>query len=729
MKRWATLMYRRRWIVIITWVIGVIGLTVVSGAVGPAYNDEFTLPDSDSATAFDVLAERFPDQSGDSFQLVFRATDGRLDEPGAAQEQAEAVIADARADEYVVLVTSPFEQGGERNISEDGTIAYAEVTFGGRLNEETLEIEQVRPVVEDAVAADSDVLQVDAGGELAAFATANEGDISTLIAIVAAAIVLAITFGTLVATAVPLVGAVLALMAGLGTITLLSHLLPVGEFTPILASLIGLGVGIDYALFLVSRFRHELHQGASVEDAVATAVNTAGRAVTFAGITVAIALLGLISMRVSFFTGVAIGAAVTVAFSVISAVTFLPAFMGVLGHKIDKVRLRRQRTKPEGTGRWAVWARFVERRPVFTLMVGLIICGILALPLFGMRLAFSDLGSSPKGNTARTAYDTLAEGFGAGFNGPFLVSTTLDEPSDAENLDGLATAFGETDGVAVVTPPFVNEAGDAALITVIPEFGPQEPEAAELLSDLRDDVIPPAVDGTGIQAFVGGSTAINEDFSRDLAEKTPYFIALVVVLSMLLLLAVFRSVVIPIKAAICNFISIAAAFGVIVAIFQWGWGLSLLGLDTAGPIEPFVPAMMFAILFGLSMDYEVFLVSRMHEEWVHKKDNARAIRRGLTLTAGVITAAAFIMIVVYLAFVVTPDRLSKVFGIGLAIAIFIDAFIVRSLIVPSAMHILGKWNWYMPAWLDRIVPKVSIEAEEDYEDEGEADELQPVGRV
>ena len=727
MKRWATLMYRRRKLVIAAWVIGVIALTGIASSVGPAYNDEFTLPDSDSATAYDLLAERFPAQSGDDFQIVFKAREGRLDEPGGAQDQAKAVLAEAQASDLVSQVTGPFGPGGESRISQDGTIAYADVTFEGRFNDETLDIDDVRPVVEQALESDTDVLQVEAGGNTAAFATAPQGDPSTMIAIVAAAIVLAITFGSLVATAVPLVGAVFALVAGLMTIELLSHLFPVAEFTPILASLIGLGVGIDYALFLVSRFRHELHQGNSVEDSVATALNTSGRAVTFAGVTVAIALLGLISLRNSFFTGVAICASTVVVFTVLSAVTFLPAFMGVLGHRIDKVRLRPLQEKPEESTRWDRWARLVERRPVVTLMAGLVVAALLALPIFGMRLAFSDLGTGEKGTTARTSYDLLEEGFGPGFNGPFLVTTTLEQPSDADELDGLVEGFGATDGVAFVSPPVVNEAEDAALITVVPEFAPQDQEALELLSTLREGTIPTALDGTGVRAYVGGATALNEDFSADLRTKTPYFIALVVVLSMLLLMAVFRSVVIPVKAAICNLISVTAAFGIIVAVFQWGWGTSLLNIEP-GPIEPFVPAMMFAILFGLSMDYEVFLVSRMHEEWVHKKDNARAIRRGLSLTAGVITAAAAIMIVVFLSFVFAPDRLGKVFGLGLAMAILIDAFLVRAVLVPSAMQLIGPANWYMPARLDRIVPKVSIEAEpgssdDDYEDE--ADELQP----
>jgi RND superfamily putative drug exporter len=699
-------MYRRRWAVIVAWVLAVVALFGLGLSVGGAYDDEFRLPDSESATAFDLLETRFPAQAGDTFQVVMKARTGSFAERGEARDDVRQVLAAIRAVDVVTAVEGPLGPGGDARISPDGSIAYADVTLAGRYPE--IERPVIREAVDAALSAETDVVQVEAGGQTAAFATASPDDPSTMVAIAAATVVLAVTFGTLVATAVPILSAVFALLAGLGTITLLSHLFPVAEFTPIIASLIGLGVGIDYALFLVSRFRHELHRGATVEDSVVTAVNTSGRAVSFAGITVIVALLGLLAMRTNFFTGVAVSTAAVVGFTVVSALTLLPAFMGVLGHGIDRVRLRPQREHDEGRGRWDTWARTVERRPVTTLLVGLAITTVLALPLLGMRLSFSNLGSSTEGTTARQAYDLLAEGFGPGFNGPFLITATLDQPDDAAELDGLVGALANAEGVLLAAPPVVNDVQDAALITVVPASGPQEVETSELLTTLRDDVIPPAVDGTGVTPYVGGSTALSEDFSRDLAGKTPMFIAIVVALSLLLLLAVFRSVVIPLKAAAMNLVSVTAAFGVLVAVFQWGWGTQLLGVEP-GPIEPFVPAMMFAILFGLSMDYEVFLVSRMHEEWVQGRDNSRAVRRGLSLTGGIVTAAALIMIAVFLAFLPSPDRLVKVFGLGLGAAIFIDAFIIRSLLVPSAMYLFGRWNWYLPAWLERWVPHVSLE--------------------
>jgi len=714
MKRWARFMYRYRWMVIGLWVVGFIGLQVASSAAGSAYNDKFSLPNVDSTRAFEILQKQFPTDSNSSLQIVFKAKTGTLTDAANAK-QVNATIADVKSQPHVVVVSNPLTPAGASELNPTKTIGYANVVFDEDDTAIANEITAVKAVVDTALSHDSPTLQVEAGGSLVDQAlSGGGGGPSELIGFLAAAVILAITFGTLVATAVPLVTAAIALSCGLAIDALLSHGFTIAQFTPQLASLIGLGVGIDYALFLVSRYRTELHHGKSVEDAVVTAVNTSGRAVTFAGITVCIALLGMIVLGVNFLVGVAVACSVAVAVTMFASVTFLPAFLGVLGHKIDKGRLRPQREHAAGSTRWERWAAMIQRRPVVAVTAGLIVVAILAIPFVGMRLGFSDAGTNNKDKTTRQAYDILGEGFGRGSNGPFLVTASIGSPADAAALVPLTNALRATDGVAFVSPPQVNKAKSAAVITLIPTTGPQDKATTTLLSTLRGDVVPTAIDGTGLKVYIGGSTAASADFSKVLSAKLPYFIGVVVLLSMLLLLIVFRSLAIPVQAAVMNLLSIAAAFGIVTAVFQYGWGSSLIGVSGTGPIEPFIPVIMFAILFGLSMDYEVFLVSRIHEEWVHSGENDRAVLRGLGTTAGVITAAAVIMMAVFGAFIFLPDRVIKIFGVGLAASIFVDAFVIRALVVPGVMFLVGKWNWWLPRWLDRILPELSIEG--DYEE-------------
>ena len=720
MTAWASAMYRFRWAVIGLWLVGLVALQGIASVVGGGYGEDLKLADSESTTAFALLEKNFPAQSNATMRIVFEANTGELDED-PAREVVERTLADVKDIEHVESVTSPFTKGGPPRISADGTIGFADVVLD--LPEADIERSALESVVTTARANSGEDVRVELGGSAVGITERPGGSSKAeIIGVVVAFVILIVMFGTLVAAVVPLVTALIALGSGLAIVSMFSNVLSMPDFAPILATLIGLGVGIDYALFLVSRYRDELHRGRTPHEAIVIAVNTSGRAVTFAGMVVCIALLGMIVLNLEFLTSAAVAASVAVAMTMLASLTLLPAFLGALGRNIDRVRVRPQKKQSTGPSRWDRWAQLVRRRPLLAVVSGLLIVGIIAAPALSLRLGFADAGTGNPENTTRQAYDLLAKGFGAGSNGPFLVVATLEAESDAKALPKLVDALRDADGVASVSTARFDDDRSAALITVVPETGPQDERTSETLGTLRNDVIPPAIEDTGITTFVGGSTALEEDFSAVLAEKTPQFIAVVVLLSMLLLVAVFRSIAIPIKAAVMNLLSIGAAFGVVVAVFQWGWFADAIGLSGNGPIEPFIPVVLFAILFGLSMDYEVFLVSRMHEEWTRTADNARAIAIGVGRTAGVITAAAVIMIAVFGSFVTFPVRVVVIFGVGLAAAVFVDAFIIRTLLVPGVMYLLGDRNWWLPGWLDRIVPTLSIEApasEPDADDERE----------
>jgi RND superfamily putative drug exporter len=498
----------------------------------------------------------------------------------------------------------------------------------------------------------------------------------------------------------------------------MSHVFAVASFVPILGVLIGLGVGIDYALFIITRHRNGLRAGRSIEDAAVNAVNTAGRAVFFAGLTVCIALLGQFALGVTFLYGLAIAGAITVGLTMFAALTLLPAFLGFFGLRVLGRRGQRQLeasgpvSEQVEAGFWYRWSRSVERRPALRAVGALIIVVVVALPVFSLRLGLADAGSDPAGTTTRLAYDMLAKGFGPGFNGPLELVTTLPARSDLAAFDKVAKAAGEQHGVLYVTPPRVSPSGKAAVVLVYPSTAPQAAQTSALLHRLRTDVIPAAESGSGIHVLVGGATAGVDDFSAVLASKLALFIAVVVVVAFLLLMLVFRSLLIPAVASVMNLLSVAAALGIMNAVFEWGWGHSLLGISRTGPVEVFIPVIMFSVLFGLSMDYEVFLVSRMQEEWVVSHDNRLAVTKGQTETGRVITAAALIMILVFLSFLLGGNIIIQQFGIGLAGAIIIDAFIVRTILVPSLMHMSGNANWWIPTWLDRVLPHVNIEVRE-----------------
>jgi RND superfamily putative drug exporter len=482
-----------------------------------------------------------------------------------------------------------------------------------------------------------------------------------------------------------------------------------------LAAMIGIGVGIDYALFIVTRYRQGLHDGKEPEDAIVAALSTSGRAVLFAGCTVVISLVGMFLLGVAFVVGLALGAIAAVVLVMASALTLLPALLGFTGHAIDRFHLPHLLRKGEAAtgehGFWWRWSRLIQRRPWLAGALSLILLVVLALPLFSMHLAFTDAGNDPSGQMTRKAYDLLAEGFGPGVNGPLVIAISGQGQLGTSVPDQLRATLQHTPGVAFAVPPSYNPAHDAAVLIVIPTTSPQDLRTQSLVHRLRSTVIPPIVHGSGVSALVGGETAAAVDSSHDLSHRLPYVIGGVVILSFLLLMAVFRSVAVPIKAAVMNLLSVGAAYGVIVAVFQWGWLGSVVGIGKTAPIDPWVPLMLFTILFGLSMDYEVFLLSRVREEWRRTGDNATAVADGLATTGRVITAAAAIMVCVFGSFVLGDVRVLKLFGLGLATAVFVDATLVRMVLVPSTMELLGNVNWWFPHWLDRVVPTLSVEVE------------------
>jgi RND superfamily putative drug exporter len=515
----------------------------------------------------------------------------------------------------------------------------------------------------------------------------------------------------LVAVLIPIMIALFGIGIGIALVFVFANFLSVPSFAPQLASMIGIGVGVDYALFIVTRYRQHLHSGDDPERATIAALVTSGRAVLFAGTTVVISLLGILLMGFEFVEGVAIGGAATVLVTMLASVTLLPAVIGFVGRNIDRIRLPwfHHGTDDPQASMWFRWSRILQRRPAVPAVLGLVALLVLAIPVLDLRLGFADAGAGATTRSSRRAYDLLSEGFGPGFNGPLLLAAEV-PGGGIDELTALTQRLEEAEGVAAVSPPIPNEAGDTAIITVYPTTSPQDKRTNALVTRLREDVIPDAMSGTGINVFVGGITASVIDFADVNGQRLPTLILVVIAVSFLLLVVVFRSILVPLKAAVMNLLSIGAAYGVIVAIFQWGWGKNLIGVETTAPIEAWVPMMLFTILFGLSMDYEIFLLSRIREEYVRTRDNGIAVANGLAATARVITAAAAIMVTVFLSFVFGFDERSiKLFGMGLAVAIFVDATLVRMVLVPATMELLGDANWWFPKWLERIVPKVSIE--------------------
>ncbi len=700
--------YDRRRLVLVLWIVAIVGITVVAQVVGTDFKNKFTAGDTPSQQAQNILAARFPSQSGDTADVVFHTAT-----PIVANRAAiDKVVASVRPLPYVQSVTSPLAPAGAHQIAPRGNIAFAQVQF----STDTADIPTgaIKQVVATAQAGARPGFQVALGGNpISAAVTAAPGS-SEGIGITAALIIMLLAFGSVVAMGLPVLTALAGLGIGIALLELLTHLLVVPNFSPEMAAMIGIGVGIDYALFIVTRYRQGIFEGRTPRDAVVTAHMTAGRSVLFAGSTVVISLFGLYLIGQAYMIGLATACIAAVLMVLTAALTLLPAMLGFAGNAIDKLHvpglLQRGGPPPEN-GFWYRWSRFVQRRAWFTGTMAVLILVVLALPLFSMRIAFTDAGNDPTSLTTRQAYDLLAEGFGPGFNGPLLVAADMRGPSDRATVEKLQSSIAsDHHGVALVTPAQFNASNTGGLIVVYPTTSPQSSQTEQLVQTLRQDVIPPVVAGTGVNAQVGGETAASIDAAGFLGHRLFIVIGAVLVLSFLLLMVVFRSLVLPLKAVIMNLFSVGAAYGVMVAVFQWGWAGSFIGIGETGPIDPWIPVALFVVLFGLSMDYEVFLLSRIREEWLRTHENSTSVADGLAVTGRIITAAAAIMFCVFGSFIIKdPLHILKVFGLGLATAVLVDATLVRMMLVPSIMEILGPVNWWLPRWMDRSMPKVGVE--------------------
>jgi RND superfamily putative drug exporter len=761
-KRLAQMCFRRRGRVALAWLFGIVLLGAVTGAVGTGYRSDFTLPDVESKHGIDILEDRFGGEgAGQVGNIVFQSDRG-VDDPEIHQA-IEAYLAEVAEIPGVQSVTSPYAPDNEGQVSERGDqagkIAYAQVEAPSDATfEETAEtgtqLREAMPTVEG--------LRIELGG--GAFAE-FEVPSSEALGIGFAIIILIIAFGSVLAMGLPIGVALAGIASGTMIAGLLSRVLTMPDFASTIGVMIGLGVGIDYALFIVTRFRENLHKGHSIESSTVVAMETAGRAVLFAGTTVVISLMGMLIMQLGFISGLAVGAAVVVAMTMLASLTLLPALLGFAAERIEvtrrrgliaaglvaltligaglgigalvvalpaavivilasfavaplRVRVLDREPKPLRETMAYRWSRVIQHRPWRAVIGGTALVLFLAVPILGLRLGFSDEGNYPEKTTTRQAYDLLAQGFGPGFNGPLILASEVPEGTEPATLEAVSDAIRQDPGVAVASPPITNDEQDptAVLYRVIPTTSPQDAATTDLVNRLRDDVLPAATSGTGLDVSVAGGVAINVDFTEYLATRLPFFFAAVLGLSFLLLMLVFRSVLVPLKAVIMNLLSLGAAYGIVVAVFQWGWGSGLLGIEGA-PIEPFVPMMLFAIVFGLSMDYEVFLLSRVREEWDRTGDSRTSVADGLAATARVISAAAAIMVVVFGSFLGESDRVVKLFGLGLSMAVLIDATIVRLLLVPATMELLGDRNWWLPGWLERILPRVHIEAPPDLDAE------------
>jgi RND superfamily putative drug exporter len=706
--RWC---FRHRFVVIAAWVVVLAGLTVLGQAVKSNYDNSFSLPGTGSATAQQLLARAVPAQAGDSDTIVWQVSTGTVRDR-AVVARMTGVLNRVAAMPEVAGVVSPYGPHGAGQISRDSRIAYATVSFTKQ--GDSVAKADVTRVINAAEAARSPGLNVQLGGDAVGNAEQSSLGFSSVVGLLAAAVVLFIAFGSMLAMLLPIVTAVAGVVGGLMAIAPLTHAMSVVSFAPILGALIGLGAGTDYALFIVTRHRRGLRSGLAPEDAAIRAIDTSGRAVLFAGGTVCIAILGILVLGLSFLNGLAVACALTVVFSVLAAVTLLPALLGVFGWRVLSRRQRRRLANPvaarDADGRWARWAGTVERRPAVLAAAAAAVMVLLAVPVLSLRLGSSDQGNDPSSTTTRQAYDLLAKGFGPGFNGSLLLVAQTSSPADTAALRTLQYRLPHVADVTSVRA--LATARGIEVIQVTPGTSPEAQATSGLITTLRDHVIPAAEHGTTLRVYVGGVTATFADFATVVTSKLPWFILAIVGLSFLLLVLAFRSLVIPATAAVMNLLAAAASFGVLVAVFQWGWGSDALGLGKAGPIEAFLPPITLAILFGLSMDYQVFLVSRINEEWVYGCDSRHAVRTGQTQTAGVITAAATIMICVFLAFALTGQRAIAEFGISLAAAVALDAFILRTVLVPAAMHLFGDANWWLPGWKDRLLPHLAIEPPE-----------------
>jgi putative drug exporter of the RND superfamily len=710
LARWC---YRHRFVVLSTWALALVVLVIVGSAAKTSYNSSFVVPGTGSAKAIGLLQKLLPTASGDQDTVVWHVSRGTVQGAGVRQAM-DATLARIEKIPEVASVASPYAPGGSAQVSKDGATAYALVNFTRQAND--LSAADVDQVITTAQSAASGTLSVQLTG--GAIDTANAPKLSStvIVAVVAAAVVLLLAFGSLLAMLLPLITAVIGLGCGLMAEGLLSHAMSVASLAPSLAVLVGLGVGIDYALFIVTRYRSRLLQGDAPEEAAARALGTAGRAVLIAAGTVCIALLGMLVLGMPYLNGVAIAAALVVLLMVASAETLLPALFGILRLRVlsrrQRRRLERHGAGPaEEAGRfWLRWAGFVQGRPAVLGLLSAAFLVVLAIPVGALSIGHADDGTLPPATTSSQAYDMLASAFGPGFNGPLQVVAEVRTPADVAAFARLTAAVRATPDVASVTASAVTSTPGVGVIQAYPASAPDARATTTLLSDLRSQVIPPAQAGTTMQAYVGGTTAVYADFSSLMSSKLPWFIAAIVGLGFILLLLAFRSLAVPALSALMNLLGAAASFGVTIAIFQWGWGLQAIGLGAPAPIDSFLPVLMIAVLFGLSMDYQVFLVSRIHEEWARTGDNRQAVRAGLARTGRVITAAAAVMACVFLAFALGGQRVIAEFGVSLICAVVLDALVIRNILVPAWMTLNGRANWWLPAWLNRRLPRLTVES-------------------
>jgi RND superfamily putative drug exporter len=707
MRRLAAFAYDRRRLVVAAWIAAIVAAFALAAGAGGGFVNNFTLPGTESQRALDLLKQRFPQQSGDSSQIVFAVRDGRLTD-AQRRAQVAGVVQRVQRLPHVTAVQSPY--AGRGAVSRDGQVAFATVLFDRQADQ--LKKADVQRVVDSAQAGASRGLEVELGGQAIEVAARSAQGAGELIGVAVAIVVLVLVLGSLAAMTMPLIVAFAAIGLAMALVMAASAVFDIADFAPTLAVMISLGVGIDYALLIISRFRSERAAGTDLRAATLTAMDTAGRSVLFAGSTVVVALLGMVLLGISFLNGPAIAAAFAVLLTMVGSLTLLPALLGAFGRRVKVPAIA---DGEHESPRWARFSALIARRPRAFAAAATALLLVVAVPATGMRLGSSDAGSNPTSSTTRKAYDLLSRGFGSGFNGPFLVVAEVHGDRGRAQLDSLAAKLRGQPGVAAVTAPTYNLAGDTATLTLFGTSKPQDVATKNLLERLRSHVVPR--DGP-LRVSIGGATAATVDMSSVLASKLPLFVLVVVGLALLLLAVVFRSLVIPAKAAVMNLLSIGASLGVVTFVFQDGHLASLIGVDSTGPIEPFVPVFMFAIVFGLSMDYEVFLVTRMHEEWERTKDAGFAVRHGLALTGKVITAAAIIMISVFAAFMLGDDRVIKLFGLGLASAVLFDAFVIRLVLVPALMHLFGRASWWMPAGLSRRLPRLSIEGPEPQPQEG-----------
>lgn len=714
-------LHRRR--VVALWLLVLVVTVAFSRSIGSKYNESASLPGTDAQAAITLLTDNFPTASGEGDQIVIEATGGADIRSSSVQSPVDAALTKVAAVPGIASVVSPYSQQGAAQISKDGTIAFAVVNWKMKAADVTKS--DARKLIDTAKTADGPHVRISLGGQSITNEESAGPGLSVAVGAIAALVILLIVFGgALFASLMPLLTAGIALFIGTSLISLLSHVMDTPSVSSDLAVLIGLGVGIDYGLFIISRHRSAVKTGLPYEEATAQAVNTSGRTVLFAGITVCIALLGQFALGIDYLYGLSAASALTVALTMASSLTFLPAMLGFLGPKTLSRRERRAHTEKgpvsdDAAGFWLRWARFVERHRALVAACALAVVVMIALPLFWMRLGSSGAANDPVDSTTHQAYTTLSKGFGPGYNGPFQLVTEVKSTSDIQAFDTFLAAAAKTPGVVSVTPATTSPNGKVALAILYPSTGPGSRQTVTLVNTIRD--LAPEAEGPGHPAVhVGGVTPTNIDFSHVLSEKLPVFIAIVVVLAFLLLVAVFRSLLIPLVAAVMNLLSVGAALGALNAVFTWGWGLSLLNVPVAGPVDAFIPVLLFSVLFGLSMDYEVYLVSRIQEEWHHRRpaashaDEVRAnhfaVTHGQAKTGRVVAAAAGIMILVFGSFLIGDDHVLQEFGFGLAFAVLVDALIIRGLIVPALMHLIGPANWAMPGRLDRIVPNLSIDA-------------------